>query len=340
MDSMRSLIVSLVALALAAPAEAATLESGGAPNNTIFQWIEAYSDKPKPNTAPKAVKEMSKFGAFRNPEGAGFYVGFIAGVLGANPKNAEKLANKMLPLPPEDDWVIVRAVAWSDLPEWKSLLNSLRKKVPAREAMIDKYLAGELPTLYEATVVPPPPPRGWKAVFKKKKAPSPPLPTADELDALWGYYLATGSDEPLDRIIAFLPLADEDDHVDRLAIGGMAKYMLASAAVRDVELLATLKRAMPRQNAKTAKELADVIDAAESVDAGRIREEQVAALEELKVKGPDSRRKVARWGKVGEGAISLGCVVAAATGQIYLGIPCVVGGAATSAALRYWASRE
>ena len=41
-----------------------------------------------------------------------------------------------------------------------------------------------------------------------------------------------------------------------------------------------------------------------------------------------------------EGAISLGCVVAAATGQIYLGIPCVVGGAATSAALRYWASRE
>jgi len=337
---MRSLIISLVALALAAPAEAATLESGGAPNNTIFQWIEAYSDKPKPNTAPKAVKDMSKFGAFRNPEGAGFYVGFIAGVLGANPKNAEKLAGKMLPLPPEDDWVIVRAVAWSDLPEWKTLLGSLRKKVPAREAMIDKYIAGELPTLYEATVVPPPPPRGWKAVFKKKKTPTQPLPTADELDALWGYYLATGSEEPLDRIIAFLPLADEDDHVDRLAIGGMAKYMLASAAVRDVELLATLKRAMPRQNAKTAKELADVIDAAESVDAGRIREEQVAALEQLKVKGPDSRRKVAKWGKIGEGAISLGCVVAAATGQIYLGIPCVVGGAATSAALRYWASRE
>jgi hypothetical protein len=120
----------------------------------------------------------------------------------------------------------------------------------------------------------------------------------------------------------------------------MAKYMLASAAVRDVELLATLKRAMPRQNAKTAKELADVIDAAESVDAGRIREEQVAALDELKLKGPDSRRKVAKWGKIGEGAISLGCVVAAATGQVYLGIPCVVGGAATSAALRYWASRE
>jgi hypothetical protein len=338
---MRSLIVSLVALALAAPAEAATLEGGGAPNNTIFQWIEAYSDKPKPSAAPKAVKEMSKFGAFRNPEGAGFYVGFIAGVLGANPKSAGKLAGKMLPLPPEDDWVIVRAVAWSGLPDWQSQLNALRKKVPAREAMIDKYIAGEMPTLFEATVVPPSPPKGWKAVFKKKKKEqAPPLPTADELDALWGYYLATGSEEPLDRIIAFLPLADENDHVDRLAIGGMAKYMLASAAVRDVELLASLKRAQSRQDEKTAKELGDVIDAAEGVDAGRIREEQMAALEELKAKGPGSRRKMTKWGKIGEGALSLGCVVAAATGQIYLGIPCVVGGAATSAALRYWASRE
>ena len=338
--SMRSLLVSLVALALAAPAEAATLEGGGTPNNTIFQWIEAYSDKPKPNAAPKAVKDMSQYGAFRNPEGAGFYVGFIAGVLGANPKNAAKLAGKMLPLPPEDDWVIVRAVAWSGLPEWKSLLSSLRQKVPAREAMIDKYIAGEMPTLFEATVVPPPPASGWKAVFKKKKKDEQPLPSADELDALWGYYLATGSEEPLDGIIAFLPLADESDHVERLAIGGMAKYMLASAAVRDPELLAMLKGALPRQDKKTAKELTDVIDAAESVDAGRIRAEQVAALDELKLRGPDSRRKVAKWGKIGEGAISLGCVAAAATGQVYLGIPCVVGGAATSAALRYWASRE
>mgnify|MGYP000072390920 CR=1 FL=1 len=39
-------------------------------------------------------------------------------------------------------------------------------------------------------------------------------------------------------------------------------------------------------------------------------------------------------GKVGEGALSLGCVAAAVTGQAYLGVPCVVGGAMTSAVLR------
>jgi hypothetical protein len=41
------------------------------------------------------------------------------------------------------------------------------------------------------------------------------------------------------------------------------------------------------------------------------------------------------WGQVGEGALSMGCIVAAATGQIELGIPCVVGGAAYSAGLQY-----
>jgi hypothetical protein len=336
---MRCLRVSLIFLILAVPARAATLETRSAQGNTIFEWIEDYRDKPKPASVPAAVKDMSRFGAFRDPEGAGFYVGFIAGAIATDPDNAEKMVGKMLPLPSEDDWVVVRAVAWSGLPEWKTLLGSLREKVPARQGLIDRYVAGELPTLVEATVVPPPPPKGWKALFARKRDQQP-LPTADELDALWGYHLATGSAEPIEQIIAFLPLADEGDHVDRLAIGGMAKYMLASAAVRDVELLAMLKQALPQQDEKTAKELADVIDAAESVDAGRIRSEQMAALDDLKRKGPGSRREVAKWARVGEGAISLGCVAAAATGQVYLGLPCIVGGAATSAALRYWASRE
>jgi hypothetical protein len=58
---------------------------------------------------------------------------------------------------------------------------------------------------------------------------------------------------------------------------------------------------------------------------------------ELKRKGPGSRRNMAWWGKIGEGALSLGCIAAAVGGQIEFGLPCVVGGAVSSAALRYWA---
>ena len=48
------------------------------------------------------------------------------------------------------------------------------------------------------------------------------------------------------------------------------------------------------------------------------------------------RRDISLWGQVGEGAVAIGCIAAALAGQVEFGIPCVVGGAATSAALRIW----
>ncbi len=64
------------------------------------------------------------------------------------------------------------------------------------------------------------------------------------------------------------------------------------------------------------------------------------AIEELRQRGPSSRRNVAWWGRMGESAIALGCLGAAVTGQVQLGLPCVLGGAITSAGLRWWSTRE
>ena len=62
----------------------------------------------------------------------------------------------------------------------------------------------------------------------------------------------------------------------------------------------------------------------------------MASIEELRRKGPQSRREISKWGNIGIGALSLGCIGAAATGQIYLGLPCVVGGALASGGLKYY----
>ena len=40
-------------------------------------------------------------------------------------------------------------------------------------------------------------------------------------------------------------------------------------------------------------------------------------------------------GQIGQGAIGLGCIAAAATGHVELGIPCVVGGALSSGVMNY-----
>src|SRR5262249_53316132 len=131
------------------------------------------------------------------------------------------------------------------------------------------------------------------------------------------------------------------DSVERLTVGSMAKYTLVSNAVRSNALLAMLKRAVHHQsNKEVVTLLNEVIEAADTLETARIRKEALAAIDEIKLKGPGYKRDISFWGKVGSGTLALGCIVAAAAGQVELGIPCVVGGAASSAALTTWDSQK
>src|SRR5262249_5976726 len=160
------------------------------------------------------------------------------------------------------------------------------------------------------------------------------------LDTLWGYYFATSAQRPIARIVAMLPMSMDNDSVEKLTIGSMSKYTLASNASRDPALLAMLKHMRERQPKPVATILGEVIDAAETAELARLRKDALASIDELKRKGPGYRRNVSLWGQIGTGALALGCIAAAATGHIELGLPCVVGGAASSAALSYWNNRQ
>jgi len=100
--------------------------------------------------------------------------------------------------------------------------------------------------------------------------------------------------------------------------------------------MVTLREAHERTPKETAKVLAQVIDAAETVETAKLRKEAFAAIEELRRKGPAYRRNVSWWGQIGQGALAVGCIAAAATGQVYLGLPCVITGGVSSAALSAW----
>jgi hypothetical protein len=82
--------------------------------------------------------------------------------------------------------------------------------------------------------------------------------------------------------------------------------------------------------------LNEVIEAAESVETTRLRKDALASIEELKRKGPGYKRDISTWGLIGQGALALGCIAAATTGHVEFGLPCVIGGAASGAALSYW----
>jgi hypothetical protein len=333
--------VLAVALALITPATAARPPSA-ALNSTegILRWINAYRDKPDPDGLPVVVRTLGTLQAFKDAETSGAYVGFIAGVLGANPGRAENLIAKMLVIDPADHWVLVRAIAYSGLPNWKDLLSTFADRMPMRRAMIDKYLDGTLPTLdqidYESKK--PGMMDKVKVALQLTDGRDKPVmlePSPELIDVLWGGYLATGTYTSIGRIIKLLPLANDKDNVDNLTAGSAAKFTLASNAVRDLNLLNMLKWAAKRQPKEVTVVLDDVIETADTVDTTRMRKESLAAIDELKQKGPNSKRELSGWSQVGAGALSMGCVVAAATGQIELGIPCVIGGAAYSAGVQY-----
>ena len=329
------------AIVVCAPAAAASPPGAAAPStDAILRWINDYRQRPQPDSLPVVVRALSEMQAFKDPETCGAYIGFIAGVLGANPARAKGLIDRMLGISPADRWVLVRAIAYSGLANWKELLLAAADRMPGRRPMINRYLEGKLPTLDQIahrTAKP-----GMfdkieialrihtganKAVALK---PSPEL-----IDVLWGYYLATGAYQPIGRIIALLPLADDRNSVDNLTTGSAAEFTLASNAVRDLNLLAMLQWSVKHQPKETAKVLRQVIVTAEDVDTGDMRRQALAAIAELKQKGPNSRRELTTVGQIGQGALSMGCIVAAATGQIELGLPCVIGGAAYSAGLEY-----
>jgi hypothetical protein len=298
----------------AAKARAAAAPAGQpfATPDAVLRWISAYRTEPKPALLPAAVKAMSRAGLFREADQTGLYVGFMAGVLAANPGEADALVAGMFPMPPEEQVVIVRAIAYSGLADWQALLGRFAERMPARKVLIQRHLDGRLPTL---------------AGLKLDDGPGP-------IDTLWGFYFATGNPEPVLRIISILHWAEEKNDVERLTIGSMVKWTLANNALRDKALLDIMTAATRHEPPATVKLLREVIEAAETYETAKLRKEAMAAIERLKIGGPEKVRNYNWWGQAGQTALAFGCVVAGALGHFEVGLPCIIGGAVSNAALK------
>ena len=317
----------------------------------VQQWIYNYRAKPDYTHVPAAVRVLFHSQTFKEPENAGIYLGFIAGAIGSNPAKAEQLIAGFFPVRPEDEWVIVRAIAYSGLPDWRNVLRRVASRMPGRRVMIDSYLAGKLPALTDIPLeeVKPGMMDKLRGAFTKnpfakdERKLNTTLTFAsnqDLLDTLWGYYFATGSHAPIQRIIQMLPWSKSRDTIDKLTVGSMARYTLASYAIRDADLREYLRGELARQPAAAKAPLAEVVEAADTVQIAALRKDALAAVDELKVKGSDSRRDLSFWGQVGVGAVALGCVSAAALGQVAVGIPCVIGGSASQGLLSFWEKQQ
>src|SRR5215510_9069218 len=76
--------VLCVALTAAASAKPAARPADLTSPDNVLRWINGYRQNPDPANVPAAIRALSSFGALNDPEKAGVYVGFLAGVLLAN----------------------------------------------------------------------------------------------------------------------------------------------------------------------------------------------------------------------------------------------------------------
>jgi hypothetical protein len=339
------LVFRFAALAAAlafAPAAAQAAKNEFISRSDVTEWTDGYRMKPEPARLPAAVRVLSKAGALRDPEAAGFYVGFAAGVLNANPERADELIAKMLPLPDADQWFAVRVIAYSGLPGWRDLLRKYSAHLPARKDMTERYLDGRLLTLDEIELDKSP---TWLEKIHIQMGGKPPAKSLsyggnpELLDTLWGRYFASSDRKAIWRILTILPWSRDDDSLERLTVGSAAKYTLANNAARYPDILATLKEKAPKQPDNIRKPLTDVIKAVETMQTAQIRKEQLAMIDEYKRTGSGTKKNLKMWGYVGQGAIAIGCIAAASVSLTALGLPCVIGGAVSSAAINYWAAQ-
>lgn len=279
----------------------------------LLKWINGYRLKPEPKRLSIAVQSMSALGLLKDMDQAGIYIGFTAGVIGSNPDLAEDLVTKMFPLPLEDQVLVVKAIAYSGLPDWKGLLTKFVERMPARKVLIDKFVYGKKPVLADVSM----------------------KDDTSIIDVNWGYYFATGSEAPIRRIVSTLEWSIDKNSVDLLTTGSMAKWTLAQNAAHDPDLLKMLKGISNDVEPKIRPPLGEVIDAAETLELAKLRKDAMASIDELKTKGPENVRTYNWWGQAGQTVLALGCVAAGVMGHVEFGIPCVVGGAASTAALKY-----
>ena len=79
------------------------------------------------------------------------------------------------------------------------------------------------------------------------------------LDALWGNFMATGNKAPVQRIMTTLPWIDVKGDVNRLLIGGAARWSLTSNAVQHQRVLQFCEEEVSAQPKDVAAKLREVI---------------------------------------------------------------------------------
>lgn len=211
-DGMRHLLALIFLLAAVAPAIAGTVFRS---QSDASQWSTFYYQKPEPNRLPDFIKYMSKSGVLDNRNALPPIFGFLSGAFRNNPSKVASWIDQLSSLKEQHLGVVILGLWYAALPESQKMTYAILNKHPKLKPNFEFLYNGAPMTIEQISLEQGP----WV------------------LDALWGKFMATGDSAPVERIISALPWADVKGDIDRLLVGGAARWSLTSNAIQHKQVL-------------------------------------------------------------------------------------------------------
>lgn len=203
----------------------------------VSQWLTFYYQKPEPDRLSDFITYMSMTGALDNPNTLPPIFGFLSGTFRNNPNRVSSWVNQLSYLKEQHLGVVVLGLWYAALPNSQKMAYAIIEKHPKLKPNLEFLYKGAPMTIEQIPLEQGP----WV------------------LDALWGSFMATGSSTPVERIITTLPWSDVKGDINRLLVGGSARWSLTSNAVQHKRVLEICEGVAKTQSTEVAAKLGEVI---------------------------------------------------------------------------------
>jgi hypothetical protein len=207
----------------------------------LSEWLTYYYLHPKPQLVVSAVQFMSTQGHLQEGHAQTPFCVFLAQVFAANTSEIDTWFGQ-LRKGTEDEKSALALVLWMvETGDNKDMLTSLGKDGSAGfQNYVHDLLADHRPP---------------DLIHDE-------IRNAGFLDALWASFFASGDERYVKRIISALPLVQEKGDVQRMLIGGAARWSLASNAYQHPKVMEICEAQLKELPADQRAALAEVIKTA------------------------------------------------------------------------------
>ncbi len=206
----------------------------------IEKWMDNYHINPQPQTLPPAIKYLSSSGVLDNNSAKPPVFGFLASAFQNYPDERAGWIQKLDSLNEKHLGVIVYGLWFAGLDNTRELVDPILKKHPGLKEKLAHLLKTSPTPLLEIPLIQGP----WV------------------LDALWGGFFASGSPQPVRRVISTLVWLDAKDSRRKMLIGGAAKWSLQSNARQHPKVMKICEEELENQPEEVVAHLREIIESA------------------------------------------------------------------------------